>query len=163
MNKRVVTIASVVLPLAALAVFLLILRQNAILRKQLTAKLSSSDRFYAGDRLDRLQVADMQGRSTVLELKDKRIILAVVQPSCASCELLIRGVRPGSNTAVLSLATAAETRPIVEPVGIAPMTFSIAGQPLDPKLAAKLSFYPQILLVDRGAVVRTCASLDYCR
>jgi hypothetical protein len=33
---------------------------------------------------------------------------------------------------------------------------------MDAKLAAKLSFYPQIMLVDRGVVVRTCASLQYC-
>jgi hypothetical protein len=160
--KRALTVASVVLSLMALAVFGIVLRQNRILRKQLTAKLSSSDRFYVGDKLDRLQVTDMQGRAAVLELKERRTIVAVVQPGCQSCKLLLESVRPGGRTTVLSLATAAETRPIVEPMGIAPVTFSTAGQPMDAKIAAKLSFYPQILLIDRGAVVRTCASLQYC-
>ena len=40
---------------------------------------------------------------------------------------------------------------------------SVAANPMPQELQSRLRVYPQIFIVDRGEVVRTCARIEECR
>lgn len=51
---------------------------------------------------------------------------------------------------------------MAEQSGLTAVTRTL-GDPLPANIAAQLHVYPQLFVVDRGKVVRTCATLAECR
>ena len=158
--KRTVRIAIAVLQVGMAVVFVLVVRQNLKFRRLIDARIADSPRFYAGDRLPQLPALDLSGRPATIDLQ-ARTIVAVVNPTCASCAKTMADARGVPGVKLLSLVNAADTRPAVDP-GIYGRTYTL-GPNVPRALARKVHHYPQILLVDRGIVRRTCATLKECR
>lgn len=163
MSKRVAVAGLVLLQAAALVVLILVVRQNARLRRQIGGRIASCDRFAAGDRVGRLPLSTLAGRQEPVDFTQGRRALVIVDPNCGTCARTIAAIKPGAPITVLSLARAEETRAVAERANIAAMTYTYAPSGKLPAVVdQKLRYYPQILLIDRGVVVRTCQTIGDC-
>jgi hypothetical protein len=156
-------VGAVLLQLAALIILLLVVRQNAKLRRQIGARIASCDRLAAGDRIGRLPLTTLTGQQKPVDFTKGRRVLAIVDPTCGSCIRTMNEVRADPAATVVSVATAEATTPIAEKAGIASMTHTLASANLPAAMAQKLRYFPQIVLIDRGVVMRTCKSVAECR
>lgn len=149
--------------IAAIVVFALVVRQNFTYRRALNARLASSQpsQFIAGERLEQLQLADLSGTALRLDLRRGRTVIAIVDPSCASCEATIAEGRHTPYVKLISVGSAAANTVLAQSAG-GPV-YTIANGPAPAAVARKLRKFPQILLVDTGVVARTCARLAECR
>jgi hypothetical protein len=147
----------VVLEWAVVVVFALLIWNNYTLRRQQVRAAAATPRqaFAARDVFRALPVVDTTGRESVLELAHGRAVVAIVDPRCESCRELIAQLR-GTRAHVISLAPMAETRKMNVPA-------YVARAPLPPEVERQLQIYPQLFVVDRGKVVRTCATVAECR
>ena len=73
-----------------------------------------------------------------------------------------RSVRGAPDVRVLSVASLAETQAMAKDLGLGATT-SVVAQPLPKGLESRLQIYPQLFVMDRGEVVRTCARIEECR
>jgi hypothetical protein len=118
--------------------------------------------FTPGESLTVVQAVDLAGRPVTLDFRTSRTLVAIVNPGCTSCETTVASLRGATGARVLSVASAAETRPLMERAGIAHFAYSLpAGTPGE--LGRKMLHYPQTFIVDHGIVVRTCRSVEECR
>jgi hypothetical protein len=160
--RRAITVRGV-LELAVVVVFALLIWNNYSLRRQQArsaAAVKSARAFAVHDSIDSLPVVEWNGSQRRLQL-DRRTIVAIVDPGCDSCRHLLAELRPESGAQVFSVASLAATRAMAEARGITAVTHVLGDSgvgPLDPRL----HIYPQLFVVDRGKVVRTCASIDEC-
>ena len=161
---RVSPRAFVVLVLEVLVVALCValLWQNLKLRRQLVGAARaarSSGRFSAGDPLSTVSVLDLRGHATTLDLRRDRTVILIVDPRCDSCVAILKGISGPARVRVVSTATLETTRQLAD-VRTRDMTYVV--NPGSREHRTKMTAYPQILLVDRGKVVRTCAALGEC-
>jgi hypothetical protein len=118
--------------------------------------------FAPGDSLTAVQAVDLAGRPVTLDFRTSRTLVAVVNPGCASCEATVASLKGATGTRVLSVASPAETRPLVERGGITHFAYSLPDG-MAGELGRKMHHYPQTFIVDHGIVVRTCRSVEECR
>lgn len=149
--------AAVLLELALAAALLLVLWQNAQLRRKNTlAMRSAAPRVHAGDALAALQVVDLAGRAQTLRFEEQRVVVAVVDPGCASCAAVIRELRSVPTARIISVADLAGTEPLLR--GTANAYVSDLRDPV----RSRFGKVPQVFVVERGQVTRTCATAREC-
>ena len=83
-SRRLAVAGAVLLQLAALVVLILVVRQNARFRRQIGARIISSNRFVAGDLAGAIPLNDLAGRPAALDLRRERRLKAIVNPNCGS-------------------------------------------------------------------------------
>jgi hypothetical protein len=162
---RRTTVLKTVLELAVVAVFVLLLWNNYSLRQQQArsaAARRSSNGFVARERIGVIPATTLDGTRRDLDLRNGRALVAIVNPTCDSCRGLAQSVRNAPDVRVLSVAPLDETRAMARELGFDANT-SVAASPIPQELQSRLRVYPQILIVDRGEVVRTCARIEECR
>lgn len=154
----------VVLEAAVVVVFVLLIWNNYTLRRQprIAASPGPSRGFVPKDFLESIPTIAMDGTRGTLDLRGSRAVVAVVDPRCDSCRELVASFRPEPNLHVLSVAPLEETRNMVAKAGLSPVTRAL-GEPLPARIETQLRVYPQLFVVDRGKVVRTCATISECR
>ena len=154
----------VALEAAVVTVFLLLIWNNFALRRQqarVAAAISPERGFVVKDFVETIPTVDLSGRQGSLDLRGGRTVVAIVDPRCESCRELIVSLRSVPGVRVLSVAPAADTRDLATRSGLGAVTTMI-GRPLPSKVERQLQIYPQLLVVDRGKVVRTCAAVAEC-
>lgn len=153
------------LELAVVVVFLLLIWNNYTLRRQPvqgSAGAGPIRGFVPKDFIESIPTVALDGTRGTLDLRQSRNVVAIVDPRCESCKALIATLRPQPGLHVISVAPLAETRTMASAAGLAAITRSL-GEPLPARTAAQLHNYPQVFVVDRGQVVRTCATIAECR
>jgi len=93
----------------------------------------------------------------MIDLRAGRTTLAIVEPSCDSCQATIQDAHGDPGVTLISLGP---LKPARDP---STKVFTTHGVALPETIARKVLKYPQIMLVDRGKVVRVCANLSECR
>jgi hypothetical protein len=155
-----------VLEAAVVVVFVLLIWNNYTLRRQQARSAAGAAApargFVPKDVIETIPTVALDGTRGTLDLRPSRSVVAVVDPRCESCKELIATLRPQPDLHVLSVAPPAETRAMAEQAGLTAVTRTL-GEPLPAKAAAQLRNYPQVFVVDRGKVVRTCATVAECR
>jgi hypothetical protein len=148
-----------VLELAVVAVFALLVWNNYSLRRQhaAAAAVRSARAFLVHDSVAPVSVTDLAGAPQMLPLNG-RTIVAVVDPRCDSCRELLSTIRPDSGAQVLSVAPLAETRTMAQTAGLNAVTHVLQSA-----ADRRFQIYPQLFVVERNQVVRTCASMTECR
>lgn len=143
---------------ALLVVFVLLVWNNLALRRRVTAAAVPASRhgFGVKDVIRTVPVKDLDGRARVLDLQQGRAVVAIIDPSCASCRDLVATISALPAVQVLSLASAEPTRPLAAKIR---GTTSL----LDDDAPAQFHLYPQLFVVEKGMVVRTCANVNECR
>ncbi|HEX7154977.1 MAG TPA: hypothetical protein VF618_26105 [Thermoanaerobaculia bacterium] len=167
-GRRGARFATHALEVGLAIVFVILVWNNLSLRRQLAAaapprNASAAATFVAGDRLGRLDVLDLTGKKTSLDLGTGRMLVAVVNPTCKSCVRTVAELSAAQlpNARVLSVASPAETAPLVTRANLAAVT-SVVPPNLNGDTGRKLVHFPQVLLVDQGTVVRTCKTVAEC-
>ena len=144
-------------------VFLLLVWNNFTLRRQhaVAAAASRSARAFAPkDALAAVPVVDVTGKRRSLDLTKSRTTVVIVDPRCDSCREIIAELHSSRNAVVLSIAPLEPTAAMANQTKTAAPTYTVGAMPSEQ--AARFRTNPQILLVDQGRVVRTCAALREC-
>lgn len=162
-TKRAVPVAIAAVQVAAVVVFVLVVWQHYRLRRVVSARVASAGQFFVGDLLPTIPVYDLTGRQKMIDLRSGRSTIAIIEPGCDSCEKTIQDVRNAPSITVISLAPTKPTQAAAEKAGITGNIYTTSGVKLPEKIARKVLKYPQIMLVDRGTVVRICATINECR
>lgn len=150
---------------AVVVVFALLVWNNYTLRRHSLAAAANVTRqraFVPKDFMKTLPTIDLQGVHGSWDFQTGRFVVAIIDPRCPSCESMIQTLRGQSDIRILSLAPLKETLELVESPGLAGAT-RMLGSPVPMALDPQLHMYPQLLIVDHGMVVRTCASIAECR
>jgi hypothetical protein len=153
-----------VLEAAVVVVFLLLIWNNYTLRRQqvrAAAASKSAHGFVPKDVVGSIPTVALDGTRGTLDLRQARSIVAIVDPRCESCKDIIATLRPQPGLQVLSVAPLDETRAMATRSGLTAVT-RVLGEPLPGSTGAQYHVYPQVFVVDRGFVVRTCASVAEC-
>lgn len=144
---------------AVVVMFLLLIWSNYTLRRQARAAAIptvSQHGFVPRDFVASIPVIDLQGHPSTLDLRNGRTIIAIVDPRCDSCRELVASMHGDSEVRVISMAPAGESKTL------GPQTLML-GKSLPQRLESKLQIYPQLFVVERGKVVRSCSSMAECR
>ncbi len=151
-----------ILELGAIVVFCLLVWKNAELRRQLTSATGGQSRVLtAGQRLDGLQITDLNGQRRDFKPEAERSLVIVVDPGCGSCDRVLAAVPPTVQPYVLSIGKADATKKMAERYKLLSSTF-LVQPPLPATLDRAFRSSPQIVAVQRGSVMRTCATLLEC-
>lgn len=146
-----------VLEVAVVAALLFLAWQNAQLRRKATLLMrSAAPRFQAGDSLPALQVIDLTGKPRTLRFQEGRVVVALVDPGCGSCQEVIRGLRSVPTARIISVVDLPATEPLLRGTPNA-----YVGDPRDP-LRRQFGKVPQILIVEQEKVMRTCVTAREC-
>ena len=159
--KRTATVVSILVQIAAIGVLILLLRQNLVLRRLIHARVASVDRFAPGDRFVNVPVIDSFGRSTVLDLERTSAVVLIVDPSCESCVRKVSALGDVS-AIILSLAPIGRTQSLLGPAPPHVTLLAVDRSRVPPAARSRFTYYPQILSVEHGRVVRTCAEAIHC-
>ncbi len=149
---------------AVVVVFLLLIWNNYTLRRQQTGAAAGpppARGFVPKDFISTIPTIALDGTRTTLDLRQSRSVVALVDPRCESCKELIATLRPRPGLHVLSIAPLPETRAMATKAGLTAST-RVLGEPPPARNAAQFLIYPQLFIVDRGKVVRTCATIGEC-
>jgi hypothetical protein len=163
--RRTLPVLKTILEVAVVVVFVLLVWNNYSLRRQqirAAAAKKSAHGFVAREQVGVIPATALDGRPRDLDLRATRAVVAIVNPSCDSCREILKAVRGASDVRVLSIASLAETQAAAQDLGLGATT-SVVAQPLPKGLASRLQIYPQLFVLDRGEVVRTCARIEECR
>jgi hypothetical protein len=162
-----IRLATRALEVGVAILFVVLAWNNFTLRRELAQVRAASpargavSSFAPGDSLAVVQAVDLAGRPVTLDFRTSRTLVAIVNPGCKSCETTVAALKGATGARVLSVASPAETRPLMERGGIAHFAWSLpAGTPGE--LGRKMHHYPQTFIVDRSIVVRTCRSVEEC-
>lgn len=151
-------LARVVLEIAAIVVFIFVLRQNAALRRYVAAKRPAATvtKFSAADQWPVFNVVNRDGKRLPLKIGAERKLLFIADPGCGTCEEHLP-LLP-ADTVVLSVADYTSTRssPLFRFPG---QLYALAERPRDRRLGR----VPQFLVVESQRVVKTCADSRDCR
>lgn len=143
--------------IAVLVLFALALWHNGQLRRQLgSIRRGNCEQFAAEDTFPPLAVVDGIGREVTLDLVGRRQLLLIAEPGCPACEAHVKRI-PEAGT-ILSVASEAATKASL----LADATVRVYAL-AKPARDVRLRRVPQILLVDSGRIVRTCANARDCR
>jgi len=143
---------------ALVIVFALLVWNNATLRRRVSVAAAAPvtrHGFGVKDVIRTVPVKDLDGHARTLDLQSGRTVVAVVDPSCSSCRELVATMGALPSVQVLSLGSAESTRPLAATIH---GTTSILGN----DAPAPFHLYPQLFVVERGMVVRTCATVKEC-
>ena len=168
LRRALELIATIALPIAAVAIVIFLVRENRQLRRHLGARLASADHFDPGDRIEPFPARTSAGGTLRVDLTKLRTRVVIVEPSCASCVEALRRleaeIQAGDRTPtiVVSLASPAETLRQIGP-GMAINAYSIDIQSISPQARKKFQGFPQTFLVNNGLIVRTCLWANQCR
>jgi hypothetical protein len=163
-----IRVATWALEVGLAIVFVALAWNNFTLRRALAQARAESpvrgvgSSFAPGESLTVVQAVDLAGRPVTLDFRTSRTLVAVVNPGCQSCEKAVASLKGATGARVLSVASVAETRPLMERGGIAHFAYSLPAD-TPGELGRKMHRYPQTFIVDRGIVVRTCRSVEECR
>ena len=161
-QRRTLPLLRALLEVAVVVVFAFLIWNNFTLRRQQTraaAAVKSSRGFTVRDQLGALPVVTLDGKKRDLDLRTSRGVVAIVNPTCDSCRELVASTRGMPGVHVLSVASLEETRAQAKTLG--PNTLVLA-QRMGGELGSRLMIYPQLFVIDRGEVVRTCARIQEC-
>lgn len=162
-QRRPLPLLRTLLEVAVVVVFALLIWNNYTLRRQQArsaAAAKSVRGFVVREQIGAIPAMTPDGRRSDLDLRNARGIIAIVNPSCESCRELIASARDAPGVHVLAVMSLAEARTLAKSLG---PNVRILPQPLGGALGARLQIYPQVLVIDRGEIVRTCATLQECR
>jgi len=144
-------------------IFALLVWNNYTLRREragVAAAAKSARALAVNDHVGSLPIIELTGTRSTLQL-DRRTIVAVVDPRCGSCQHLLNGIRAGSGVRVLSMAPLAETIAMAQGNGLSDVTYVLQNSDAA-RIDPRLQIYPQLFVVERGRVVRTCVSIAEC-
>ena len=154
-------IGRTLLEAAVVIVFVLLVWNNATLRRR-EARAAAATRgehgFVARERVGVIPATALDGTRRDLDLRETRAVVAIVDPRCDSCREILTSVEDMPDVRVLSVAPPADSRA----GGMPPRTYVVA-QPLPAGLASRFAVFPQLFVIDRGEIVRTCARVAECR
>ena len=162
-QRRPLPLLRTLLEVAVVVVFAFLIWSNFTLRRQQArsaAAAKSVRGFAVREQIGAIPALTLDGRRSDLDLRNGRGIVAIVNPSCDSCRELIAAARSAPEVHLLSAASLAETRALAKDLG---PNVRVLVQPLGGALGARLQTYPQLLVIDRGEIVRTCATMSECR
>ena len=149
--------AALVLEIAVVAALLVLVWQNTQLRRKVgLAMRSAAPRFHAGDSLPGLQVIDLTGKPQTLRFREGRVVVALVDPGCGSCQAVIQSLRSVPTARIISVTDLAGTQPLLRGTPNA-----YVSDPRDP-LRRHFGKVPQIFVVEQEKVMRTCATAPEC-
>ena len=149
------------LEVAVVVVFALLVWNNYTMRRQQSraaAAVKSERAFVVRDQIGVIPAIGLDGKRRDLDFRNGRAVVALVDPRCESCREVLATLRTRPDVRILSVAPLRETRE-----GNVPPSTSVVVQPLSGPTGARLSIFPQVFVVDRGQVVRTCANVAECR
>lgn len=146
-----------ILEIAVVALLVALVWNNYTLRRQQTRAAAASKLARGFVPKDQLYTIPVLGANGAIDLTKQRSVVAVVDPRCDSCRELIATLRAAPDLHVISVAPPAETKQLAH------LNARALGGPLPPAVAAQFKIYPQLFVVDRGNVVRTCATIAECR
>ena len=149
------------LEIAVVVVFLLLVWNNYTLRQQQTrgpVGAGPTRGFIPKEVVAPIPTVALDGTRGTLDLRQSRSVVAIVDPRCESCKEIIATLRPQPNLHVLSVAPLEETRAMASQSGLTTITRTL----VEPYPSAQFHTYPQVFVVDRGRVVRTCATVNEC-
>ncbi len=152
-----------ILEVAVVVVFAFLVWNNYTLRRQQVrsaAAAKSTRGFAVNEQIGAIPAMSLDGRRNDLDLRNARGIVAIVNPSCDSCRELMASARNAPDVHLLAVTSPAEARARANELG--PNT-RILPPRLEGALGARLQTYPQVFVIDRGAIVRTCSRIDECR
>ena len=146
--------------IAAVVVFLFVLRQNFELRRAMrsvaTKRPSGGTQFAAGDPFPVFNVVDRAGKAMPLALGPERTLLLIADPSCPVCDRYVPFLP--ADAVVLSVADLASTRSSTL-MRFPGRVYAAAERSRERRLGR----VPQFLLLESQRVVRTCADPRDCR
>ena len=148
---------------AVVLVFVLLIWNNFTLRRQQTgaaAAVKTTRGFGVHEQLGAIPAMTLDGKPGDLDLRSARGIVAIVNPSCDSCRTLMASTRGMADVHVLSVASLEETRAVAADLG---SHVRVVPRKVGGALGSRLQVYPQLFIIDRGQVVRTCATIAECR
>ena len=148
---------ALVLEIAVVAALLFLVWQNMLLRRKVgLAMRSAAPRFQADDSLPGLQVIDLTGKPQTLRFREGRVVVALVDPGCGSCQAVIRSLRSVPTARIISVVDLANSEPLLRGTPNA-----YVSDPRDP-LRRYFGKVPQIFVVEQEKVMRTCATAREC-
>jgi len=154
-------IGRTLLEAAVVIVFVLLVWNNYSLRRR-EARVAAATRtergFVAREQVGIIPATSLDGTRRDLDLRATRAVVAIVDPRCDSCRELLTSVKDMPDVRVLSVAPAADSRE-----GGMPASTHVVAQPLPGALASRFAVFPQLFVIDRGEIVRTCARVAECR
>lgn len=151
-----------VLEVAALVVLGLLVWKSSVLQRQLSEALSRQSQVLSvGQRMEQVPIIDLNGRSRQLDLRSSRNMVVVVDPSCASCGVVLSRLGSVPGVYVMSIGAPSAAKALAEKYDLVDNTFVIRP-PLPDALDRGFRTFPQIVIVERGRVMRTCATLSEC-
>jgi hypothetical protein len=162
-QRRALPLLRALLEVAVVVVFALLIWNNFTLRRQQTraaAAVKTSRGFAVHEKIGAIPATTLDGKPADLDLRNARGIVAIVNPTCESCRELVASTRNMPDVHIISSASLEETRALAKDLG--PNTRVVAPN-VGGALGAQLRIYPQLLVIDRGEVVRTCARIQECR
>ena len=129
-----------------------------------SARPATLQAFAVGERFDRIPVVRADGSAQTLDLTAGRTLVAVLNPSCGSCQTSLAQL--GAISPLPSIVFAAKDSPPGLPeaaakAGLRDRVYTVATA-ASPQFRERFVVNPQIFVVDRGKVVRTCASVAEC-
>ncbi|HEV7238829.1 MAG TPA: hypothetical protein VGQ36_06275 [Thermoanaerobaculia bacterium] len=164
--RRTLPVLKTILEVAVVVVFVLLIWNNFALRRQQQVRAAAAAKglrgFTVREQVGVIPATALDGTKRDLDLRNTRAVVAIVNPSCDSCREILTSVRNAPDVRVLSVASLEETRAMAKDLGLGATT-SVVAQPLPKALASRLQIYPQLFVLDRGEVVRTCARIEECR
>lgn len=162
-QRRPLPLLRALLEVAVVVLFVLLIWNNFTLRRQQSraaAASKSARHFGVYEQIGAIPAMSLDGRPGDIDLRNTRGIVAIVNPGCESCRELVASTRGMTDVHVLSVASLEETRALGNNLG--PNT-RVLRQPVAGALGARLQTYPQLFVIDRGHIVRTCARIAECR
>lgn len=147
---------------AVVVVFVLLIRSNYALRRQqamAAAALHHGRAFNTHDVVNEIRTIELSGQPDRIDLRGGRHLIAVVDPRCDSCRSVLQTLPPPPpGLVIISVAPADLSRTMAAEFNLAAVTHALR-QPAP----SEWLVYPQLFIVDRGEVVRTCLTVAECR
>ncbi len=138
---------------------------RAQVRRAQTVRPAAAMRAFAvGERLDRVPVVRADGSAQTLDLTSGRMVVAVLNPSCGTCQTTLAQL--GAALSVPSLIFAsrdadAGLSAVAAKFGLRDRAYTVSGS-VSPQFRERFVINPQIFVIDRGKIVRTCDSVAEC-
>jgi hypothetical protein len=162
-QRRPLPLLRTLLEVAVVVVFVLLVWNNFTLRRQQSraaAAVKSSRGLNVRDQIGAIPAMALDGTPRDLDLRTTRGIVAIVNPGCESCRELMASTRGMPDVHLLSVASLEETRANAQALG---PNARVVPPGVSGELGTRLQIYPQLFVIDRGEIVRTCAKIQECR
>lgn len=168
-----------ILEIGFVLLFLAVVWNNIVLRRQLTAMerrlressaAISTNTFRPGDRLESILLTEPEGREVLIDLRHAATptLFAVIEPACESCAATgqqiarLRRDKPPYPTRIISLGNAEQSRAFAQRHGLEGDLYLLPpNAPL--ALRQKLLTYPQAFVAGLGGqITAVCRDVGEC-